>query len=168
MSLSIVIPVHNEEHQLKITIPKLIHFKKKINNLEIIFVNDFSTDNTKETILKYMKNKKFIKIVKNKKKGLGSAINCGIVASKKEYICIFMADLSDDLNDVKRYYSEISKKNYDAILGSRFIRKSSVKNYPLFKFILNRLFNIFVKFIFLSDYNDFTNGFKIYKKKNIN
>tara|TARA_Y100001936_G_C16006063_1_gene630769 strand:+ start:528 stop:1247 length:720 start_codon:yes stop_codon:yes gene_type:complete len=167
MSLSIVIPVHNEEHQLKITIPKLIHFKKKINNLEIIFVNDFSTDNTKETILKYMKNKKFIKIVKNKKKGLGSAINCGIVASKKEYICIFMADLSDDLNDVKRYYSEISKKNYDAILGSRFIRKSSVKNYPLFKFILNRLFNIFVKFIFLSDYNDFTNGFKIYKKKTL-
>ena len=34
MSLSIVIPVHNEEEQLKITIPKLIHFKKKINDLE--------------------------------------------------------------------------------------------------------------------------------------
>ena len=32
-----------------------------------------------------------------------------------------MADLSDDLNDVEKYFYEISKKNYDAILGSRFI-----------------------------------------------
>ena len=46
MSLSIVIPVHNEEEQLKITIPKLINFKKKLNDLEVIFVDDLSTDNT--------------------------------------------------------------------------------------------------------------------------
>ena len=114
-----------------------------------------------------MKNRKYIRLVDNKKKGLGSAINSGIIASKKEYLCIFMADLSDDLNDVEKYFYEISKKNYDAILGSRFIRKSSVKNYPLLKLILNRLFNIFVKLIFFSDYNDFTNGFKIYKKKTL-
>ena len=61
MSLSIVIPVHNEEEQLKITIPKLIHFKKKINDLEIIFVDDLSTDNTTKLIKKHIKRKKFIK-----------------------------------------------------------------------------------------------------------
>ena len=73
-----------------------------------------------------MKNKKYIRLVDNKK-GLGSAINSGIIASKKEYLCIFMADLSDDLNDVEKYFYEISKKNYDAILGSRFIENHSEK-----------------------------------------
>ena len=71
MSLSIVIPVHNEEEQLKITIPKLIHFKKKINDLEIIFVDDLITDNTNKLIKKHIKRKKFIKLIKNKKKGSG-------------------------------------------------------------------------------------------------
>ena len=99
MSLSIVIPVHNEEEQLKITIPKLIHFKKKINDLEIIFVDDLSTDNTNKLIKKYIIRKKFIKLIKNKKKGLGSAISYSILRSKKKYVCIFMADMSDDLKD---------------------------------------------------------------------
>ena len=49
MSLSILIPVHNEEDQLKITVPKLIKFKKN-KDLEIIFVDDFSTDNTKNDL----------------------------------------------------------------------------------------------------------------------
>ena len=165
MSLSIVIPVHNEEEQLKITIPKLIHFKKKINDLEIIFVDDLSTDNTNKLIKKYIKRKKFIKLIKNKKKGLGSAISNGILRSQRKYVCIFMADMSDDLKDLKRYFSEISNKNLDAVLGSRFIKNSYVKDYPLFKFILNRFFNTFVRILFFSDYNDFTNAFKIYKKK---
>jgi dolichol-phosphate mannosyltransferase len=36
-------------------------------------------------------------------------------------------------------------------------------DYPKKKLLLNRIFNIFVKFIIWSDYNDFTNAFKIYK-----
>lgn len=167
MSLSILIPVYNEEEQLKITIPKLINFKKKIDNLEIIFVDDFSTDGTNKLIRGHLKKRKYIKLIKNKKNGLGSAINCGIFSSKKEYVCIFMADMSDDLNDLKRYYLEISNKNFDAILGSRFLKKSKVIDYPIFKLILNRIFNSFVKLLFFSDYNDFTNAFKIYKKKTL-
>jgi len=164
MSLSIIVPVHNEEDQLKITIPKLIYFKKKINELEIIFIDDFSIDNTSKIIKKFSKNRKFIKLIKNKKKGLGSAINSGILNSKKKYICIFMADMSDDLVDLKNYYYQISNNNVDAIFGSRFIKNSFVKDYPLFKLILNRFFNTFVRFLFLSEYNDFTNAFKIYKR----
>jgi len=51
------------------------------------------------------------------------------------------------------------------VLGSRFIKMSKVKNYPLFKLILNRFANNIIRIIFFSDYNDFTNAFKIYEKK---
>ena len=54
-------------------------------------------------LLKKLKKKnKFIKLYYNKKKGLGSAIETGIKKAKSKYICIFMSDMSDDLNDLKK------------------------------------------------------------------
>jgi len=58
-------------------------------------------------------------------------------------------------------------ENYDAILGSRFLKESKVIDYPFQKLILNRIFNFFVGLIFWNKYNDYTNAFKIYKKKSL-
>ena len=74
-----------------------------------------------------------------------------------------MADLSDSPEDILKYYLEINAKNVDAVFGSRFMRQSKVDGYPLQKLILNRIFNHITKFLFWSNYNDFTNAFKIYK-----
>ena len=76
-----------------------------------------------------------------------------------------MADQSDDINDLVKYYESINEKSYDAILGSRFLKESRVVNYPFQKLILNRIFNFFVSIIFWNKYNDYTNAFKIYKKE---
>ncbi len=78
-----------------------------------------------------------------------------------------MCDMSDDLNDVKKYYNLIKKNDLDAVFGSRFLKNSKVKDYPIFKLILNRIANNLIKFIFFKNYNDFTNAFKIYKKKTL-
>ena len=76
-----------------------------------------------------------------------------------------MCDLSDDVNDVYKYYKIInSNKNLDAVFGTRFAKNSKVRNYPYFKLILNRIANNIIRLLFLSKYNDFTNAFKIYKK----
>jgi len=167
MSLSLIIPVYNELYQIKDTIFKLKKFKKNIKNFEVIFINDFSNDGTEMLIKKNSKKYNFIKLFNNKRKGLGSAIELGILKSKKKYICIFMADMSDDLNDLKKYYKMINSENLDAVFGSRFSALSKTKNYPFIKYLLNRIFNNFVRLILLSKYNDFTNAFKIYKKKTL-
>jgi dolichol-phosphate mannosyltransferase len=60
--------------------------------------------------------------------------------------------------------SLIQLKKLDAVFASRFIKGSRIINYPKNKLILNRIFNYIVKVLFLSNYNDFTNAFKIYKK----
>ena len=167
MSLSIIIPVHNEVNQLKITIKKLLVLKKKIN-LELIFIDDFSSDGSFELTKKLKKKSRFIKVFKNPKKGLGSAIETGIKNSKNEYVCIFMSDLSDDINDLHKYYKTITQNvKFDAVFGTRFSRSSRVYNYPYLKLFLNRLANNFIRLIFLSSYNDFTNAFKIYKRKTL-
>ena len=76
-----------------------------------------------------------------------------------------MADLSEEVSDIKKYL-EIALRDeaLDAVFGSRFIKGSKIENYPFKKLFLNRIFNYFVKILFFSDYNDFTNAFKLYKK----
>ena len=165
MSLSIIIPIYNEVKQLNYTIKKLQTLKKKIHNYELIFIDDLSNDGSFKKLTMLKKKYSQIKVFKNIKKGLGSAIKLGIKKSKKKYVCIFMCDLSDDVNDVQKYYKIINNnQNLDAVFGSRFIKNSKVKNYPFFKLIINRVANNIIRLLFFSKYNDFTNAFKIYKK----
>ncbi len=164
MTLSIIIPVYNESKNVEKTVNNLKKIKKDIKKFNLIFIDDFSDDNTFDILNKLSKKYSFVKILKNKKKGLGSAIEEGIKKSNFDYIAIFMADSSDSIADLIKYYKIMSSKKFDAVLGSRFIKESKIKDYPFLKYFLNRIFNNFVKLIFLSNYNDFTNAFKIYKK----
>ena len=166
MKVSIIIPIRNEESLLKKIVEQLEN-KLKDLTCEIVLINDFSTDNTFSILEKLIENKNQFKLYNNKRKGLGGAITEGINRSTGELICIMMSDLSDDIEDFKKYYNIIKEKQIDAVFGSRFIRGSKVIDYPKKKLILNRIFNIATKLLFISDYNDFTNAFKIYKKNAI-
>ena len=163
MSLTILIPSKNEEKIIFKTIKNIVKSNISKIDYEIIIINDFSSDNTVRLFKQY-KNNKRIKLINNIKPGLGSALKIGIEKSSKKYICIFMADQSDSISDIIRYYKIISKKQYDAVFGSRFIKGSKITKYPFKKLIFNRIFNNLCKLFFFNKYNDFTNAFKIYKK----
>ena len=168
MSLSILIPCKNEEDNLEKTI-KIIksRISKKIKKFEFVVINDFSTDKTMKICQRLAKkDRKFI-FKNNTKAGLGSAINIGINSSNHKFIAVVMSDLSDNPSDLIKYYQTIKKKNLDAVLGSRFTKKSKITDYPIKKLFFNRIFNLLVKFLFFSKYNDFTNAFKIYKKQTL-
>ena len=162
--LSILIPVRNEYENLD-EIERI--FKENFSEIyhEIILINDFSTDNTFIKAQEISKNNKNFIILNNQKRGLGGAINLGIERAKGKFICIMMADLSDDIVDLKKYYILMKDNNYDAVFGSRFIEGSEVINYPKQKLLLNRIFNFITKILFLNSYNDYTNAFKIYKSE---
>lgn len=161
--LSILIPVRNESDALEDIIK---HFSKNLINLnhEVLIINDFSEDDTLIKIENLILGKSNFRVLNNTKKGLGGAINLGIRESKGKNIAIMMADGSDDINDLINYNKLINSDNYDAILGSRFLKESKVIDYPFQKLILNRFFNYFVGLVFWNKYNDYTNAFKIYKK----
>ena len=166
IKLTILIPVRDEEENVKI-ISNEIFEKISCSDYEILFVNDFSEDNTEEIILDLMNKNDRIRYVNNIKKGLGETIKIGIDNSKGKYICIMMSDSSDTVKDLNKYYEIIKTGKYDAVFGSRFIKGGKTVNYPFLKYILNRIGNILAQFLMWSDLNDFTNGFKIYKKNTL-
>lgn len=162
-SLSILIPVRNEEENVNIISSEILK-KIKVNDYEIVFINDFSEDKTIQELDKLKLLNSNIFYYNNNKKGLGGAIDLGIQKSKGEFICIMMSDSSDTVEDLNLYYEVITKNNIDAVFGSRFIKGGKTINYPWPKLVLNRAGNLLAKFLIWTDLNDFTNGFKIYRK----
>ena len=162
--LSIIVPVRNETDSLE---DIFNYFTKNLieEDYEVLIINDFSEDDTLFKAKQLIERNVNFKVFDNKKKGLGGAINLGIANVSGDFVTIMMADRSDDIEDLKKYYKLIKSENLDAVLGSRFLKDSKVSDYPIQKLILNRIFNFFVSLIFFNKYNDYTNAFKIYKKK---
>ena len=135
---------------------------------EIIIIDDKSKDETFKVISNHPEYNKIIFFYSNDSKpGFGNSIVKGIHFSKGEYITIMMADLSDSPQDLLKYYNAIvSDKSVDCVFGDRWV-ENSVKNYPILKRIINRTGNNFLKKILKTDYSDFTNSFKLYKKESI-
>ena len=114
MKLSIILPIRNESENIVKTLNLL---KENIENIdyELVIINDFSQDNSYENISNEKKNNNKIKLFNNDIKGLGGAITLGINKSEGDVICIMMADLSDDISDLKKYYQIIKEQKLDAV-----------------------------------------------------
>ena len=122
--LSLIIPCYNEEKNIKLLFTAVSKLQKKIN-LELIIVNNGSSDRTEKEI--YLNKKKInnIKIVKIKKNiGFGHGIKKGIKKSNSKLICYTHADLQIKLNSVLKAYEifQSEKKKNILIKGKRFNR----------------------------------------------
>ena len=101
MLLSIIIPCRDEADSILETVNFIINELNDIPH-ELILVNDFSKDNTLNILKEISKNHQNIIFHNNKIQGLGGAIETGIKNSTGLYISIMMADLSDNVSDLKK------------------------------------------------------------------
>ncbi len=164
--LNIIIPLRDEEDQIKITIDllnkELKDFKK---DFIITLVDDYSSDRTWAVLEKIKYENKKIEIFKNEyEPGYGNAVRFGIEKNKSDAVIFFMGDCSDSPKDIIKY-ADFLDQGFDCVFGSRFIKNSVVENYPLPKLVLNRIANNFIRLLFLIKYNDVTNAFKAYRKE---
>lgn len=109
--LSIIVPVYNTGKYLEKCINSLINQTYK--NIEIVIVEDCSTDNSK-TIIKKFENRKNIKIIYNKKNsGLSYSRNIGILKSTGEYVGFIDSDDYVDLDYYEKIMNKIQKEKAD-------------------------------------------------------
>lgn len=125
LKLSIVIPAYNESETIQLILDKI----KKVELIdgmikEIIVVNDFSSDDTKERILSYIKTNPELDIryyEHEKNKGKGAAIHTGISKACGDYLIIQDADLEYDPEEYNRLLKPMNDGFADVVYGSRFM-----------------------------------------------
>lgn len=158
-SLSIVIPVYNEEECVKETIDLM---KKVLSrsgiSWEIIAVDDGSEDNSLQELQQFND----IKIVSHRKnKGYGSSLKTGMRLSKYNNICITDADSTYPIEKIPELFETFLKSNLDMVVG---VRTGKNVAYPFMrripKFFIGKLAN----YISNTKIPDLNSGLRIFKK----
>ena len=165
MKLSIVIPACNEAGNIATCVEDLqdVVGVREGLDYEIVVVNDNSTDETADVVKELIAKDSSVRLVNRMPPGgFGRAIRSGLDAVNGDVVVIYMADLSDDPNDVIAYYRKI-EEGYDCVFGSRFLAGSKCQHYPWLKLVVNRVVNRCIQLMFWTPYNDLTNAFKAYR-----
>ncbi len=163
---SIVIPAYNEEGSIAATITTLEERLHRAGfEYEILVVNDNSRDRTEAVLQALTAQYPRLRYVNNHyPNGFGFAVRCGLEQFRGDAVAIYMADSSDDPNNLVDYYQQL-QAGYECVFGSRFVPGGRVIDYPTHKLVINRLANLFVQILFGLPYNDTTNAFKAYRRE---
>jgi len=161
----VVIPTYNEIENIEKIILKLMSVDEGIHAL---IVDDNSPDGTgsrADDLMSSCRGRVHV-IHRPHKMGMGRAYVDGFKWALKrgyELICEMDADFSHDPDDVKRLLGNMNI--CDLCIGSRYVRDAGVVNWPIWREILSRSANFYVKAITGMPVFDGTAGFKCYKKE---
>ena len=165
-SLAVIIPTFNEAENITKLIRQIRSYIGP--NDKIIIVDDNSPDGTGKIVEKYAKNGKNIYVIHRKgKEGRGSAVIAGFKLAQKfnpDYYLEMDADFSHKPEDIVRLLSKI-KEGRDVVIGSRYLSKSQILNWPLQRKVFSKFANFYARAALGVPISDYTNGFRIYSKK---
>lgn len=119
IKLSVIVPVYNVEKYIRKCLDSLIN--QTLNNMEFIFVNDGSPDNSKKIIEEYQKKDSRIKLFNKENGGQASARNFGLKHAKGEYIAFLDSDdyVREDMYEI--LYNRAKKDDLDIVICNYFL-----------------------------------------------
>lgn len=167
MTVSIVIPVYNEEKRIKKTLDSIVNQTKNWQEqIEIVFANDGSKDNTIAAINDVIAGKGIdYKIVGHAVNlGKGAAVKAGMSAAKGDIVVLFDADNATEINNFLTLKEKL--EDYDIVIGSRYLASSRIiRKQSIIRQTLSRLGNILIKIMVGLNFKDTQCGFKVLKNE---
>ncbi len=118
VKVSVIMPIYNTEKYLVQSLESVIN--QTLKEIEIVCVNDGSTDSSLEILSKYQEQEKRIKIINKKNTGYGDSMNEGIREAKGEYVGIVEPDDFVEITMFEKLYNVAKRKNIN-IVKSNYI-----------------------------------------------
>ena len=163
ISVSIIIPCFNEVKTIKKVINNILEMK--FENLEIIVVDDGSTDGSHELLNEISKEKNIILLSHKKNFGKGFAIRTALEKINNEIVIIQDADLEYNPKDYPALLLPFKETNADIVYGSRFLGSQKYTRIHFFwHFLANKLLTFICNLLANLNMSDMETGYKLFKK----
>jgi len=164
MKISMFIPIFNEQEVLERDIELIEYILNKLpDEYEIFVVDDASTDNSAVIGEKISASNKKVKHLRYE---VGPSRRENLAQSFKqatgEIIAFMDIDLATNLSHVPKLIDEV-KRGSDIVSGSRYLPESRVKR-KIFRLIISKMYNAFIRFYFKTNIRDHECGFKAFKR----
>jgi len=118
IKVSVIVPVYNMEKYLPKCLDSLVN--QTLEEIEIIVIDNNSTDSSLKILETYAKKHKNIVVLKNNVLGIGRTRNMGLEVSKGEFLAFLDSDDFIELNAYERMYSEAKKYNLDILISNYY------------------------------------------------
>jgi glycosyltransferase involved in cell wall biosynthesis len=164
--LSILIPCFNEKNSIEKIISKILLSLKnyELNNYEIIIVDDFSNDGTKEILKNYETKENFKILFHDKNQGKGSAIQTAIKSIAGDISIIQDADLEYDPFDYDKLLLPFFETDADVVYGSRFLGGGKyVRIHFFWHYLANKILTFICNLFTNLNLTDMETGYKVFK-----
>jgi len=165
IKLSIIMPVYNEEKTIMNILERVKNSKIKAEK-EIVIVDDFSRDGTRE-ILGSIKDKKIKIVFHETNKGKGSAIRTGLQHVTGDFIIIQDADLEYNPDEYHLLLDYALENSIKVVYGSRMLKKENKKSYWSF-YLGNILVNRVANLLYWTKLTDVETCYKLVDRELIN
>lgn len=163
MVLSIIIPVYNEESTIELVLRKLLAMSFPFG-VEIIVVDDGSTDRTKELIAAVNRDN-VLKVHSSLiNLGKGAAVRFGLEYVSGDYVIIQDADLELDPEDIIKVLDPVIAGSVDVVYGSRFKSHGPrAVEVPWYTILANKILAGYTNFLYGSSLTDMATSYKLVK-----
>ncbi len=163
--VSIILPVYNEQACIRQTFEAILRYLETHPNFTFIFVNDGSSDRTKQMItagIQVAKTSQIQLISYSPRAGKGYAIRRGVEYADGDLICFLDSDLAYSLSHLDRLVEKL--KTHEVAIGSRSLAKSNQFEVRLSRKIAGKIFNFLSRKILDLQYSDMQAGLKGFRK----
>lgn len=163
----VIIPTFNEKENIEKVLNIVIGLK--IENLDILIIDDKSPDGTAELVKKYMTGHHSVSLMEREGKlGLGTAYIAGFkyaIERNYEYIFEMDADLSHDPAEIPNFLKMMEEA--DLVIGSRYLTGVNVINWPLSRLFISVMASKYTRIITGLPVHDCTSGFKCFNRRTL-